>query len=60
MRTLGETARPDPNAYWKDSAAVNAIIVRNLQATFERNELTVAEAAQKAMTEVRGHYGTAR
>ena len=57
MRTLGETARPDPNAYWKDSAAVNAIIVRNLQATFERNELTVAEAAQKAMTEVRGHYG---
>ena len=28
MRTLGETARPDPNAYWKDSAPVNAIIVQ--------------------------------
>jgi multiple sugar transport system substrate-binding protein len=60
MRTLGETARPDPNAYWKDSAAVNAIVVRNLQATFERNELTVADAALKAMAEVRGFYGTGR
>ena len=33
MRTLGETARPDPNAYWKDSSQVNAIIVKHLQAS---------------------------
>jgi ABC-type glycerol-3-phosphate transport system substrate-binding protein len=57
MRTLGETARPDPNAYWKDSSQVNAIVVRHLQATFERNEVSVAEATRLMMTEVRGFYG---
>jgi ABC-type glycerol-3-phosphate transport system substrate-binding protein len=60
MRTLGETARPDPNAYWKDSATVNAIIVKHLQSTFERNEVTVGEAVSRLMTEIRGYYANAK
>lgn len=60
MRLLGETARPDPNAYWKDSATVNAIIVKHLQAAFERNEVTVADACAKAMAEIRGYYAAAK
>ena len=60
MRTLGETARPDPNAYWKDSAAVNAIVVKHLQAAFERNEVTVADATNKLMAEIRGYYGAGK
>ena len=60
MRLLGETARPDPNAYWKDSATVNAIIVKHLQSTFERNEVTVGEAVSRLMTEIRGYYASAK
>jgi hypothetical protein len=57
MLTLLETARPDPNAYWKDSSQVNAIIVKHLQASFERNEVSIAEATRLMMTEIRGFLG---
>ena len=60
INTLVDTARPDPNAYWKDSATVNAIIVKHLQAAFERTEVTVPDATTKAMAEVRGYYASAR
>ena len=57
MRLLGETARPDPQAYWKDSSQVSNILVKHLQASFERNEISIAEACRLAMAEVRAHYG---
>lgn len=60
MRTLGETARPEPNAYWKESPQVTAIIVKHMQSTFERNEVTVADATRLAMSEIRGFYGAAK
>ncbi|HEX2037840.1 MAG TPA: extracellular solute-binding protein [Chloroflexota bacterium] len=54
ITTLLETARPDPNAYWKHSSEVNAVVVKHLQASFERHEVSVAEATRLMMTEIRG------
>ena len=60
ISSLVDTARPDPNAYWKDSATVNSMVVKNLQATFERNEMTVAEATRTMMDQIRGYYASAK
>lgn len=58
LRTMADQARPDPQAYWKDSAAVSAMIQNHLRAAMERNEITVGDAVRRAMQEVRAYYGT--
>lgn len=55
-RPLAEAARADPRAFWKDSDVVGGIMEKYVQATFNRNEIGVAEATRRAMSDVRGHY----
>jgi ABC-type glycerol-3-phosphate transport system substrate-binding protein len=45
------------DAYWKDGSQVNAIVVKHLRATYERNEVPVAEATRLMVAEIRGFYG---
>jgi ABC-type glycerol-3-phosphate transport system substrate-binding protein len=59
-RPLAEAARADPRAFWKDSDVVGAIVEKHVQATFNRNEVGVAEAMRQAMAEVRGYYASAK
>jgi multiple sugar transport system substrate-binding protein len=57
FRTLADTARPDPRALWKDSEQVQPIISgKYMRATFQENQMSVAEAMRRAMDEVRRFY----
>ena len=55
-RRCSIVARADPRAFWKDSDVVGGIVEKYMQATFNRNEVGVAEAMRQAMAEVRGYY----
>jgi ABC-type glycerol-3-phosphate transport system substrate-binding protein len=57
-RPLAETARADPRAFWKDSDVVGGIVEKYVQASFNRNEIGIAEAMRQAMAEVRGYYAS--
>jgi ABC-type glycerol-3-phosphate transport system substrate-binding protein len=59
-RPLAEAARADPRAFWKDSDLVGGIVEKYMQATFNRNEVGVAEAMRQAMAEVRGYYASGK
>ena len=56
-RPLADAARADPRAFWKNSDIVGGIMEKHVQATFNRNEMGIAEAMRSAMAEVRGFYG---
>lgn len=55
-RVMAETAKADARAFWKDASQVEPIVAKYMQATFLRNEMTVAQAMKQAMEEVRGYY----
>ncbi len=55
-RVMAETAKADARAFWKDATQVEPILTKYFDATFKRNELTVAQAMRQAMEEVRGYY----
>ncbi|HVG96819.1 MAG TPA: extracellular solute-binding protein, partial [Chloroflexota bacterium] len=57
-RPLAESARADPRAFWKDSDLIGGVMEKYVQATFNRNEVGVAEAMRQAMAEVRGYYAS--
>ena len=59
-RPLAEAARADPRAFWKDSDLVGGIVEKYMQATFNRNEVGVAEAMRQAMADVRGYYAAGK
>jgi ABC-type glycerol-3-phosphate transport system substrate-binding protein len=59
-RPLAEAARADPRAFWKDSDSVGGIMEQHMQATFNRNEVGVAQAMRQAMEEVRGFYASGK
>jgi ABC-type glycerol-3-phosphate transport system substrate-binding protein len=56
-RAMGETAKADARAFWKDASVVEPILGKYLDATFKRNELPVGQAMKQAMDEIRGYYG---
>ncbi|MBI3970563.1 MAG: sugar ABC transporter substrate-binding protein [Chloroflexi bacterium] len=57
-RTMAETARPDPRAFWKEADQVGKIVGNYMSATMLRNEMGVAQAMKQAMEEVRGFYAS--
>ncbi len=57
-RPLAEAARAAPRAFWKDSDLIGGVMEKHVQATFNRNEVGVAEAMRQAMAEVRGYYAS--
>ncbi len=59
-RMLADVARADPRAFWKDSDLIGGIMEKHVQATFNRNEVGVAEAMRQAMSEVRGYYASVK
>jgi ABC-type glycerol-3-phosphate transport system substrate-binding protein len=59
-RPLAEAARADPRAFWKDSDLVGGMVEKYMQATFNLNEVGVAEAMRQAMAEVRGYYASGK
>jgi ABC-type glycerol-3-phosphate transport system substrate-binding protein len=59
-RPLAEAARADPRAFWKDSDTVGGIMEKHVQATFNRNDVGVAQAMRQAMEEVRGYYASSK
>lgn len=57
VRTMADTGRADPRAFWKDAVQVEAIVKKGFEASILRNEQPVAVAMKQAMDEVRGYYG---
>jgi ABC-type glycerol-3-phosphate transport system substrate-binding protein len=55
-RTMAETARADPRAFWKDADQVGAIVQKYMDATMIANSMDVGQALKQAMDEVRGYY----
>ena len=58
LRTMTETGKADPRAFWKQANEVEVIVRRYMQASILRNEMPVPQAMRTAMEEVRGFLGT--